>query len=61
MACVMAAFGLNPAAVVCNPGGVILAIPIREKQRGTVRRLHPEGLVDQALSHSEGAIPNLDG
>jgi hypothetical protein len=26
-----------------------------------VRRQHPDDLVDQALSHSEGAIPNLDG
>ena len=57
----MAAFGVNPMAVVGNQRGEILTKPVREKQRGTVRRQHLGDLVDQALRHDQGPIPNVNG
>ena len=58
---VMAAFGLSPLAVVGHQGGKVLTKPVREKPWGTVRCQPLGDLMDQALGHSEGALPNVNG
>jgi hypothetical protein len=46
---VMAAFGLSPVAIRRDPCGERLATPIRQKQRGAMRRQHLGDPLDQAL------------
>jgi len=57
----MAAREVNPLAVVGNQRREVLAKPVGEKQRGTVRCQDLCDLMDQALRHRQGTIPHVDG
>src|SRR5215813_3234343 len=51
----------HPLAIMRDQRGEVLAKPIGQKQRGTVWRQHPGDLMDEALRHGQGAIPDVDG
>jgi hypothetical protein len=51
---------LDPLAIVRQQGPQILPKAIGEKQGGAVRGQHLRHVVDHALRHGQGAIPDVD-